>query len=159
MEKDSINARIKALRKSQRLSQAEFGENIGLKQVAVSNLEKEGNTVTEQNLALICQRFHIRRDWLVNGEGEMNDSTESSLFASFAKQYNLSEAEQRAARYLLQLSSEERQQILHHITGLASAITEPDHSDIDAELEAYKQELLAAEKGRSVSGTGVEEDA
>lgn len=158
MEQLTINSRIEVLRKKLRLNQAAFGEQIGLGGGAIGKMER-GGTVTDQNIKLICEKFNIRRDWLVNGEGEMNDSTESSLFASFAKQYDLSEAEQRAARYLLQLSSEERQQILHHITGLASAITEPDHSDIDAELEAYKQELLAAEKGRSASGTGVEEDA
>lgn len=153
MEKKSINARIKALRKEKRLSQAEFGDAIGLKQVTVSVLEREGRAVTEQNITLICQKFNVRRAWLVGGEGEMFDSPENSLFASFAKEYKLTPAEQNAARFLLTLSSEERQQMLKYVTMLADAINggAQDAAKIDAEVEAYRQELeaeQAAPKGK-----------
>ena len=149
MEILSINARIKALRKEQRLSQAEFGENIGLKQVAVSNLEKEGNTVTEQNVSLICQKFRVRREWLVDGEGEMYDSRENTLFSSFAKEFDLNEAEQNAARFLLTMPAEERRKMLHYVPLLADAI-KGDKSqqkstaiDIDAETAKFREELEA----------------
>jgi transcriptional regulator with XRE-family HTH domain len=145
MESMSMNARIKALRKAKRYSQADFGDAIGLKQGAVSNLEKEGNTVTEQNITLICQKFNVRRAWLVDGEGDMYDSPENSLFANFAKEFHLNQAEQNLARFFLTLPAEERRQMLKYVTMLADAIqgkeAPPPGSDIEAEVEAYRKEL------------------
>ena len=115
MEKKSINARIKALRKALKLNQAEFGEKIGLKNGAISWMEKEGNTVTDQNIKLICEKFSVRREWLTEGTGEMLQQTEDTLFASFAERYHLSPDDQVLARYLLQLTSEERQMVINHI--------------------------------------------
>ncbi len=160
MEKISINARIKTLRKAQRLSQAEFGENIGLKQVAVSNLEKEGNTVTEQNITLICQRFRVRREWLVDGEGEMFISGEPGIFAEFAKEYKLTSQEQEVAKYLLSLSEGERANIMHYLQNIAAAMERGKHAtdiDVARRNEAHRmldQELAAQEKEPSVSTTG-----
>lgn len=154
MGKNFINAQIKALRKAKRLNQAEFGECIGLKTSAVSKMEQEGSTVTEQNIQMICQKFNVRRAWLVDGEGEMFDSPENSLFASFAKEYKLTPAEQNAARFLLTLSSEERQQMLKYVTMLADAIhggeQEQPQGDayIKAETEAYRQELEAEQSAK-----------
>jgi transcriptional regulator with XRE-family HTH domain len=147
MEILSINARIKALRKAQRLSQAEFGENIGLKQVAVSNLEKEGNTVTEQNISLICQKFRVRREWLVDGEGEMFLSGEPGIFAEFAKEYKLTSQEQEVAKYLLGLSEGERANIMHYLQNIAAAMERGRQADAKAaEYHRQLDEALAAEK-------------
>lgn len=68
---EHINNRIRTLRKKLHLNQAEFGEKIGLKNGAISWMEKEGNNVTDQNIQLICEKFQVRRDWLVDGTGEM----------------------------------------------------------------------------------------
>ena len=64
MDTLSINARVKAIRKAKRLNQTDFGKAIGLGQMAVSKLEQEGSTVTSKNILLICQKFHVSRDWL-----------------------------------------------------------------------------------------------
>lgn len=68
---ESINARIKQLRKKKKLNQTEFGAVIGLKNSAISKMEQEGSVVVDQNVQLICEKFQVRRDWLVNGTGEM----------------------------------------------------------------------------------------
>lgn len=153
MDTASINTRIEALRKSMRLNQASFGEKIGLGGGAIGKMER-GGTVTEQNIKLICEKFNVRRAWLVDGEGEMFDSPENSLFASFAQEYKLTPAEQNAARFLLTLSSEERQQMLKYVTMLADAIhgdeQEQPQGDayIKAETEAYRQELEAEQSAK-----------
>ena len=145
MKKNFINARIKELRKSLKLNQAEFGDAIGLKTSAISKMEQTGSTVTEQNITLICQKFRVSREWLVDGEGEMFDSPENSLFASFAQEYNLTPAEQNVTRFFLTLPPEERQQMLKYVTQLADVIRgdAQDAGKIDAEVEAYRQELEA----------------
>lgn len=68
---ETINDRIKLLRKKKDMSQGEFGKVIGLKQGAISKLEKSGNVVVDQNIQLICEKFQVRREWLVDGIGEM----------------------------------------------------------------------------------------
>ena len=68
---ESINARIKQLRKKKKLNQTEFGSVIGLKNSAISKMEQEGSVVVDQNIQLICEKFQVRREWLVDGTGEM----------------------------------------------------------------------------------------
>lgn len=161
MKKSFINSQIKVLRKAQKLNQAEFGDRIGLKTSAVSKMEQEGSTVTEQNIRLICEKFHVRREWLVDGEGEMYSHPEDSLFAAFAQQYNLSPSEQNAVRFFLELPENERQSMLRNITGLANAIAAGQQAATDIDVarrnEAHRmldQELAAQEKEPSVSTTG-----
>ena len=143
----NIHDRIKELRKHLKMNQTDFGMKLNLSQTAIGQYENGTRNITDRSISQICTTFQISENWLRTGQGEMYEETETTLFAAFAKQYDLSEAEQKAARYLLQLSSQERQQILHHVVGLAEAITSDDQpSSIDSELEAYRQELEAAAK-------------
>ena len=124
MDTLSINARVKAIRKAKRLNQTDFGKAIGLGQMAVSKLEQEGSTVTSKNILLICQKFHVSRDWLEKGEGEIFLEGEPGIFREFAKEYQLTIPEQQVAKYLLKLSHEERDQILRHLGRIAAALQE-----------------------------------
>lgn len=143
MEKNFINARIKELRKHLKLSQAEFGERIGLKNGAISWIEKEGHTVTDQNIKLICEKFNVSREWLTEGTGAMFAETEDSLFARFAKENNLNEDEQIAARYILRLSTEERAAVLKYVRELAAELEakHADHKKEEAEREKLHRRL------------------
>lgn len=172
MEKNFINARIKALRKALKLNQAEFGERIGLKQGAISRVEQEGVPVTAQNIKLICEKFNVRREWLTEGTGEMLQETEDTLFAAFAQRYALSPDDQCAARYLLQLTSEERQMVKRYVLELADAIRQgltieaaschsnevavsPPPVSLEeqeaAELAAVREKYRAMREGQNVS--------
>ena len=152
----TIGERIRYFRKDvKKLTQEEFSKRINVGRANVASIEKNRVAVTDRVVCDICNAFSLSENWLRTGQGEMYEETETTLFAAFAKQYDLSEAEQKAARYLLQLSSQERQQILHHVVGLAEAITSDDQpsSSIDSELAAYRQELEAAAKGGTSSAS------
>lgn len=147
MEKISINARVKAIRKAKGLNQADFGKAISLKQGGVSYIEQEGNTVTEQNISLICQKFRVRREWLVDGDGEMFLSGEPGIFAEFAKEYKLTTQEQEVAKYLLGLSEAERANILGYLQNIAAAMERGKQADAKAaEYHRQLDEALAVEK-------------
>ena len=147
MKKNFINARIKELRKSLKLNQAEFGDAIGLKTSAISKMEQTGSTVTEQNITLICQKFRVSREWLVDGEGEMFVSGEPGIFAEFAREYKLSAQEQEVAKYLLGLSEGERANIMHYLQNIAAAMERGRQADAKAaEYHRQLDEALAAEK-------------
>lgn len=66
-----MNKRIRQLRKSLGLSQKEFGEGIGVKQNAVSNMEKDGQAITEQTIKIICANFNVNEIWLRTGSGKI----------------------------------------------------------------------------------------
>lgn len=66
-----MNSRIREVRKALGLSQKAFAEKIGLKQNAVSYMEKENATVTEQNIKVICSLYQVNEHWLRTGSGKM----------------------------------------------------------------------------------------
>lgn len=81
-----MNARIRELRKTMGLSQKEFADKIGLKQNAISYMEKKDATVTEQNIKAICSQFCVNEDWLRTGKGNMfieSDRKQKEFFAIF----------------------------------------------------------------------------
>ena len=147
MKKISINARIKELRATLRYKQAEFGEQIGVKDGAVWRMEQEGSNVTEQSIMLICQKFRVRREWLIDGDGEMFLSGEPGIFAEFAKEYKLTNQEQEVAKYLLGLSEGERANIMHYLQNIAAAMERGKQADAKAaEYHRQLDESLADEK-------------
>ena len=66
-----MNKRVKELRKALGLSGEKFGEKIGLKKVAVSQIETGRNNLTEQTILSICREFNVNEKWLRTGEGEI----------------------------------------------------------------------------------------
>lgn len=81
-----MNKRIRELRKVLNLSQREFANKIGLKQNAISYMEKSGSTVTEQNIKNICSQFSVNENWLRTGFGKMfleNEKKQKEFFDIF----------------------------------------------------------------------------
>lgn len=67
----TIAERVKLLRHSKNLTQAEFGKMVNLVPSSVSKIEKGLSNPSERTISLICQKFHVRRPWLVEGEEPM----------------------------------------------------------------------------------------
>lgn len=65
------NERIKELRKSLGLTQEKFGERVGLKKSAISQIESGVNGVTDQLRLAVFREFNVNEDWLRTGEGSM----------------------------------------------------------------------------------------
>ena len=63
-----MKTRIQTLRNSLGLSQAEFGEKLGISGPAVSKIESGVNQPSERTIKLICNTFNVREQWLTNGE-------------------------------------------------------------------------------------------
>lgn len=81
-----MNQRIRELRKALNLSQKDFAAQIGLKQNAISYMEKARSTVTEQNIKAICAQFKVNEDWLRTGVGTMfleNEKKQTEFFDIF----------------------------------------------------------------------------
>lgn len=86
LEVSNMNSRIRELRKALNLSQKNFANQIGLKQNAISYMEKAGSTVTEHNIKTICSQFNINENWLRTGSGTMfleNEKKQKEFFSIF----------------------------------------------------------------------------
>lgn len=70
-EGDTVNERIKELRKALGFTQQEFAEKIGIKRNTVAQYEMGRNQPIDTVIALICREFNVNEDWLRYGEGEM----------------------------------------------------------------------------------------
>lgn len=68
---ETINDRIKIIRKHNNLTMDKFGDRIGITKASISRLESGENNPSEQTLILICKEFGIDYHWLTTGEGDM----------------------------------------------------------------------------------------
>ena len=169
----NINQRIKTIRKQLGLNQTEFGEKIGLAQTGVSWIEKDGNTVIEQNIRLICETFGINEAWLRTGEGEREAvSAASDPFLPLRQKHHLSFIEEQVLRIYFKLDETAREAVCQYVQSVAEAIAEPPPAEeppraaekqrtapltdeeIEAELADYRAELLAEREVRSASEDG-----
>ena len=85
--------RIKAIRKHYDLTQAEFGDRIGVKGNTITNYENDLRNPSDAIIVSICREFNVNEEWLRNGKGEMlnpitkNDEI-SKLFGEVLKENN-----------------------------------------------------------------------
>ena len=152
----TINQRIKEFRKSLHLNQEEFGKRIGLKNSAVSKMEKDGSTVIDQNIRLICTTFGVSERWLREGAGDMLAQTRDDYVRAFAERCHLGETFIQVMKNFLALSDEDRATMFRLIQQVAADLPAPAPSkedEIEREVERYRQELLAEQKGSSSTST------
>ncbi|MCM1159345.1 MAG: helix-turn-helix transcriptional regulator [Bacteroidales bacterium] len=78
---DTINERVKKLRKTLDLTLEKFGEPLGVGKNAISRIETSKSKVTEQMFLAICREYNVNSDWLRTGEGAMfSEDEEEYLF-------------------------------------------------------------------------------
>ena len=152
--------RIRHFRKQiLKMTQEDLARKINISRSNLGNIEVGTIGLTDRVATDICNAFSVSEVWLRSGEGEIYRESESTLFSAFVRQYDLSEKEQQAARYLLSLSSEDRQQILRVVEGLARAMQDDDakKAEVEKRDQAHRMldvELDAEQKGQSASDSG-----
>lgn len=67
----TLGERVKIVRKSNKLNQADFAKRLGISQTHVSKIEKNVENPSETLLKLISLEFGISEEWLKNDTGEM----------------------------------------------------------------------------------------
>lgn len=158
----NINERIKSLRKTLALSQVDFGEKIGLKQGAISKMEQIGNTIIDQNIKIICEKFYVNEAWLRNGNGEIFLNDAPARITRLAKELGMNEDETNLLKIFMGFSPTDRQQIIKFAQEFANKLDRANKIaqinnetfDIEAEVKAYREELLAKKKDALASEIG-----
>lgn len=67
----SYGKRVFNLRKQLNLTLEKFGEPLGVTKTAISRIEKEERTITDQMAKAICREYGVNEEWLLSGNGEM----------------------------------------------------------------------------------------
>lgn len=138
-----IGDRIKELRKHLKLTQARFGEIIGLKQNSVALIEA-GRETSDQTIFAICREFRVNETWLRTGTGDMFIPSPEDEIENLCERYNLD----RAARVLIEkfvmLPDADRKVILDYVCSVAvdlrcEAKKEDLHAEVDRQIEQEKK--------------------
>ena len=102
-----MKERLKLLRKSLRLTQAAFGDKLGLARNTIANYEDGNRNPSNAILKLICQTYNVNYLWLTVGKGEMFEISDTAL-NDLVMQYDLNEVDTFLIKAYLNMSKEER---------------------------------------------------
>ncbi|WP_268824722.1 helix-turn-helix domain-containing protein [Anaerovibrio lipolyticus] len=130
----SINRRINLLRKQLGMIQQDFANKIGVQRVTISWMEKEGNTITKQNIKIICDTFNVSETWLLNGEGEMfRPADKPDILDRLQQELKLTSQEMEIIRTFVELSPEQRRMGIEFVQTFTSKL-----SDVASALQEKK---------------------
>ena len=159
----NIGDRIKKVRKSLDLTQEAFAARIGSVQNTITGYESGRRNPSAPVLSLICKEFNVNEEWLRNGTGEMFAPDASGELEALVRRYDLSNADQVLIEKYINLKAGSRETIIDFITDVMASLEdlEPNAKalssdsaselDIDAEVEAYRQQLELQKKAKEAS--------
>lgn len=99
----TIGERIKKIRKTLYLTQADFANKLNLRQATIGMYENGVRNVNERTIQQICSIFNINENWLRYGNGEMFKRSEAMTLDEFAKLNNLSDEELEIMRLYMSI--------------------------------------------------------
>ncbi len=101
----NIGDRLRMVRKELGLTMEAMGDQISTSQGHISAMEKGTKAISGRTIDLVCMRFNVRKDWLVNGSGEMfSQMTKDEEIAAFMGDTLADEDETFKKRFLSMLS-------------------------------------------------------
>ena len=125
-----MGERVKELRTVLGLSGEKFGEKIGVKRSAISDIERGRNNLSEQNILAICREFNVNEDWLRTGSGEMfKDMTLDEEIISFIGEVQWDASNTFKKRFIsaiAKLNEEEWKVLEKIIVDMASTVEEKE---------------------------------
>lgn len=117
-----MHDRIKELRKKHlRMSQAAFGEKLGVNRDVINNIENNRLAKPEQKLSLIklmCKEFSVSEEWLLNGTEPMFIELDTFSLDQYAKERGASGLELAIAKAYFDLPQDVRSQMLAKLKSL-----------------------------------------
>ena len=109
---NSINSRIKDVRKESGLNQSDFAKKIGLTQRGVSHIEQEGHNASDVTIKSICQTFQKKKKWLRDGVGPKSMQPNVFSLDKFAKDHGMSDRELGILKAYFEIDPQLRTQFL-----------------------------------------------
>lgn len=163
-----MNDRITELRKALKLTQTEFGKAIGLTASGVSDIENGRRAVQDRHIKLIIAEYpQVSETWLRSGTGPMFIQDDNPV-RQIMQRYNFPDIVKQFLVAYDRLDLDEQKAVYKYTTELVTAIVgnldagadaapaamDDIDIDVDAETEAYRQQLIAQKKVASSRSRG-----
>lgn len=124
MLKLTINERIKAFRKSKKLSQKQFALSLGVTQSGVSYMEQDGSTVSDASVKTICSVYGLNEEWLRSGVEPMVDQADTFSLDKYLQDKGCSPLEISVVKSYFQLDRDTRQAVYNYFQSRLDAAKE-----------------------------------
>lgn len=159
---NTINERVRMIRKEKGMTLDKFGAVIGVGKTAVSSVETGKNNLSPQMATAICREFGVSMEWLQEGTGPMFAEQPSADLGDLVTRYHLDQYDQAFVLEYMELAPEARaivKQYMMDVLNRAGEIQHDEEDDIDSKVEEYRQSLLAdkerREKAAAASSTSM----
>lgn len=139
------NQRVRLIRKDKGLTLEKFGEQIGVQKSAVSKIERGDNALSEQLCRAICREYHVREEWLRNGEGDMYEPDEGQELRALAERYNVGSAALDLVRVVLSLDQSTQLDLLETLKAVLAESTAKADTDTAKDEKPLSEAQKAAE--------------
>lgn len=106
-----IYDRFKILRKTKKLSQTEFGEQVGVSRSVITNIEHKLVEPKELFIKQVCKEYRVNYLWLTEGKGDMINESEDMLLEELVEEYKLDELDKKIIEVYIKLSHQERMEL------------------------------------------------
>lgn len=141
---DTLNDRIRLVRKHLSLSQTEFADQLGLSQRSVSWSEQPGNNVPDSTIKSICLAFSINEEWLRFGTGPMNIKSSSFDLEQYVLDHGGDALEYEILKTYFSLPKEIRKSAIQHFLASALASSPAPSKSVEELEEEYKKRHSAS---------------
>jgi len=163
---NTLNERIKKLRKELDLTQQEFADKLNIKRNTVATYETGKSNPSDAAVVLICKTFNVNETWLRTGEGEMfvelpKNEALGQQIREFLKGGSDSFRE-RLISLLLRLPPEQWETLEHYAQELANArfspafapahtptIEEEARAEAEQHTQRIYEQILAEKKAQA----------
>lgn len=139
----TIQERIKFIRKEKNLNQEEFGERLGVGKYVIANIELNRVEPKELLINHICDIYSINKEWILNGTGEVYQTTEKNIINDLVKEFDLDEDELSIIKSYINLPKIQRKNFVSILKAMVSPSDE--EKTYDEKLNQVANELKVAE--------------
>lgn len=107
--------RVKEIRAALSLTLEKFGEKLGVGKTAISKIEKNERSLTDQMARAICREYNANYDFLVYGEGEMFSDLPQTVLDELCMQYDCDDDDRSMIYEYLKLDASSRRVLKDYI--------------------------------------------
>lgn len=137
-----IGKRILEVRNELGLSREKFGNQIGVKNSTIYNLEVARNkTLNEPILIAICTKYGINKDWLLYGESEKYTESVETVLIKLKNKYELSNLEFTLLKEYLKLDRKQRQVFENYFDNVIKAQSDGEIMNTENEVNKFIDEI------------------
>lgn len=167
----TIGERIKSLRTEKGITQSELAKTLNIARSTLSQYESNQRTPSDDMKLKLSSIFDVSIDYLLGltdipytqNIGRVNRKTSDEQLLEinpttisleeYLKKYNVSDSELDMIKAYLMLPYEARKSLVEFFKALPSSFNKKEKNPIEEEVEAYRTELKAEEKEKTLSAS------